>query len=62
MSNAARVCQTSVLRSNMNDTKDAFDLKLWEKYGLKAESTISDICYFLGGPKYILNVTKDSLT
>ena len=44
----ASVCQTSVLRSNINVTKDAF--------------TISDLCYFLGGPKYIKNVTKHSLT
>ena len=61
MSNAARVCQTSVLRSNMNVTKDAFDLKLWEKILIRCEGRKYNFRYMLF-PKYIMNVTKEALT
>ena len=55
----ARVCQTFVLRSNMNITKDAFDLELWEtnlntvwKYNFR----------YMLFPKNIMKVTEDALT
>ena len=57
----ARVCQTFVLRSNMNITKDAFDLKLGEKILIRSEGRKYNFRYKLF-PKYSINVTKDALT
>ena len=55
------VCQTSVLRSNIDVTKDAFDLELWEQIWIRSEGRKYNFRYMLF-PKYIMNVTKEALT